>query len=175
MNSITQMVRPSLRVARVVYCTDLTRSGSRVIPLGIFGEIRLSHGYMGLGLKARSALSAAEMALIAPIFKTALANPFSYLAAEFDLAWAHADSRNSALDFLTMKHTAALSVLAPSQPAIERAWYRGLFREPEVEAKLKSAVSHEFDTLLADVPGDTPAPKGDAPVPVVRLQLAAAA
>ena len=176
MNNISQIVQPSLRVARVVYYADIAHSNGRVIPLGIFGEIRLSHGYGGLGLMARSALSDTELALVAPIFRSVLANPFNYLGTEFDLAWAHADMSNSALDFLTAKHSAALSVLASYQPAIERAWYRGLFRDPEVGAKLRSAISREFDALLAEIPpsGD-PLTTGEAPAPVVRLQLAQAA
>ena len=174
MNNITPMVRPSLRAARILYCTEMTRSNGRVVPLGVFCEIKLPHGH-GLALKARSALSAEEAALIAPIFRAPLTNPFGYLATEFDLAWDNFDG-TSALGYLANKHSTALSVLAPYEPAAERgAWYRGLFGEPEVQAKLKSAVNREFDLLLADFPppADSPAPQGEPPVPVVRLQLAA--
>ena len=166
MNNVTPMVRPSLRAARVVYYTDMTRSNSRVIPLGIFCEITLPHG-LGLGLKARSALSEEEAAALAPIFRGPLSNPFNFLAAEFDLAWGNGAS---ALDFLARKHAAALSVLAPYQPTAERSWYQG---EPEVRAKLENAVDREFAALLATIPpADTPAPKGDTrALPVVRTPI----
>lgn len=163
------IIRPSIRAARVVYLTNITRSGGRVIPLGVFCEInsRLGHG---LALKARSALTDDERAAVAPIFGERLSNPFNFLRGEFDAAWQAAPGK--CLDFLADRHTAALSVLAPYSPALGRSWHHGLLGKPDEEAKLKNAAIREFDALLTELPpGDAPAPS-DAP-PIVRVQLAA--
>jgi hypothetical protein len=168
--TVSRMIRPSLRASRVVYFSDMTRAGSRIIPLGVFCEIVHSGGH-GLALKARSVLTNGERAAVASIFGERLSDPFKFLCGEFDAAWSQAEP-GKCLDFLAAQHTAALSVLAPYSPAIERSWHRGLLGEPDAEAKLKNATMREFDALLTEVPpGDAPAPS-DAP-PIVRLQVAA--
>jgi hypothetical protein len=167
--TVSRMIRSSLRAARVVYFTNMTRSGGRIIPLGVFSEIVHSGGH-GLALKARSTLTDAERAAVASIFGERLSDPFKFLCGEFDAAWSQAEP-GKCLDFLAAQHTAALSVLAPYSTA-QRSWYQDLLGEPDAEAKLKNATIREFDALLAEgFPGDAPAP-GDAP-PIVRLQVAA--
>jgi hypothetical protein len=164
---------PSLRCGRAVFLTNMARpTNTSAIPLGVFCEIKTSQVH-ALALKARTLLSQNEIDAIAPVLRKPLANPFQFLSSEFDAAWAGGLETSGALAFLTKKHAAALSVLAPYHPATaDRAsWWRGLFGEPKVNALLESVVDGEFDSLLSEIP----CWDGPTPPPVLRMQLAAAA
>lgn len=166
--NVTKLVRPSLRCARVAYFTDMTSAAAGTIPLGVFCEIKTPHVH-GLALKARGLLSPKESKSIAPIFRQHLTNPFNFLSAEFDAAWAKVDD-GGALSFLTKKHAGALSILAPYQPVTESVgWWRGLLGEPEVDAMLGNAATAAFDQLMAEMPSWD----GPTLTPTLRLQLAA--
>jgi hypothetical protein len=138
----------TFRVAKIVYFTDLTRAGSRVIPLGSLAEVRLSHMH-GLALKARSGLKPDEVALVTPLIRNKLADPFEFLRAEFDLAW-HQATAGKAIEFLAQRHASSLSVLAPTDYS-ERHWLLSRLlhvRGEAVEGKLSDAVDSEFAELL---------------------------
>jgi hypothetical protein len=138
----------TFRVAKVVYFTDLTRAGSRVIPLGSLAEVRLSR-IRGLALKARTALKPDEVALVTPLIRDKLADPFVFLKVEFDLAWNNAPA-GKALEFLGKRHASSLSVLAPTDYS-ERHWLLGRLLHPRGEAvdgKLSDAIDSEFAELL---------------------------
>jgi hypothetical protein len=171
MNEVTRLVRPSMRCARVVYFTDMTRAGAGTIPLGVFCEIKTAHIH-GLALKARTLLGKREIGAITPVFRPHLTNPFKFLGAEFDAAWQQTDE-NCALGFLTRKHSTSLSALAPYHPAAaDRGWWRGLLAEPEVDALLKTVIDREFAALMTETPAWD---DGPGQPPVVRMQLAEAA
>lgn len=171
MNDVTKLVRPSMRCARVQYFLNMThRTEFDSIPLGVFCEIKTSQ-MRALALRARTRLSDNEANSITPVFRDHIINPFQYLAKEFDAAWASADT-SCALSFLTRKHSAALSVLAPYHPtAADRPWWQGLFGEPEVSSLLEQVIYAEFERLMDDVP-----PRDGPTKPsVLRVQLAKAA
>jgi hypothetical protein len=149
----------TFRVARIVYFTDLTRGSARVIPLGSLSEVSLPHIY-GLALKARSVLNSEELALVTPIIRDRLANPFAFLRSEFDLAWGKA-SPGKAIDFLADRHASSLSILAPSDYS-ERHWLLGRLlpvRDDAVEGKLSAAVDSEFAELLKSYGSHVAAPR----------------
>src|SRR4051812_19526463 len=106
------ILQPAFRVARIVYFTDLSRASARVVPLGTLAEVITPHVY-GLALKARAGLKADELALVTPLIREQMKNPFSFLRGEFDAAWENADP-GRAIDFLAGRHTSSLSVLAPT-------------------------------------------------------------
>ncbi len=148
MNTAKQL-DPFFKVARIVYFTDLTSAGARVIPLGSFGEVMLPHVH-ALALKARTALTAEELALISPLLRYRLESPFKFLRAEFDLAWKTGDY-GRALEFLTKKHSASLSILAPTDVTDYRHWLLQRLlpaRDDAVEGKLSSAIDNEFSELM---------------------------
>jgi hypothetical protein len=147
------------RVARIVYFTDLTSAKGRVIPLGSLAEVRLPHVH-ALALKARGALNKDELALITPLIRDKLADPFAYLRLEFDLAWSKAKSGH-AIEFLAQRHASSLSVLAPTDYS-ERGWLLSRLRAPRdeaVEGKLSAAVDSEFAELLKRYGGQVAAPR----------------
>jgi len=137
----------TFRVARIVYFTSLTSANARVIPLGSLSEVLLPQVH-GLALKARAALLPEELALISPLIRDRLENPFDFLRGEFDLAWKEA-AAGSAIEFLAARHASSLSVLAPTDYS-ERHWLlsRLFVREDAVEAKLSAAVDSEFSELI---------------------------
>jgi hypothetical protein len=159
MNNVVPILRPRLRAAHGVYFIDPTRPDSGIIPLGVFCEIITARGH-GLALKARSALAKVELAVIAPVFRDRLSNPFSYFSEEFDEAWDKA-APGQAIEFLAARHSAALSVLAPRSTSAIWDFFHG------DQAKLASAAKREYATLLDKPPIMSP--------PVERIQIAALA
>jgi len=149
----------SFRVARIVYFSDLTRAGARVIPLGSLSEVVLPHIY-GLALKARAALAEDELELIAPLIRERLTDPFAFLRGEFDLAWDTA-APGKAIDFLAGRHASSLSVLAPTDYA-EKGWLFSRLLVPRadaVEGKLSAAVDVEFSELVKTYGAHVAAPR----------------
>jgi hypothetical protein len=132
----------------VVYFTDMTRRDARIIPLGSFSEIMLPHVY-GLALKARSALTAEEADLIGPLLRERVADPFSFLREQFEMAWKEAKP-GSKIDFLTTRHRAAISILA-AHDVEEGGWWARFTRahKETIVLKLSDAVDREFADLLA--------------------------
>lgn len=152
-------IEPSFRVARIVYFTNLTRADARVIPLGTLSEVLLPHIH-GLALKARAGLLPDELALITPLIRDRLANPFAFLRSEFDLAWNEAPS-GKAMEFLAGRHASSLSVLAPTDYS-ERNWLLSRIlpvRDDAVEGKLSAAVDSEFSELLKRYGSHVAAPR----------------
>jgi hypothetical protein len=140
--------KPSFRVARIIYVGEMTKADARVIPLGSLSEVVLPHMH-GLALKARDNLRAAELEIVHPLMRERLSNPFAFLRSEFDAAWKEARA-GQALDFLAGRHTASLSVLAPTDFA-GRSWLFSRLlpaRKDAVIAKLVQAVDSEFAELM---------------------------
>lgn len=141
------MTDPEFRVARVVYIVDATRADTAIIPLGVFAEAS-NDKTRGLALKARKALTADELALVHPALRASLTDPFAYLHQQFNDAWDNAGS-GKALEFLTRRHSANLSVLAPKECA-EKNWLLTRLLNPSLDtfkAKLSTAADREYDNL----------------------------
>jgi hypothetical protein len=150
---------PSFKVARIVYFTNLTSDRARVIPLGTLSEVLMPHVH-ALALKAREDLAPDELALVSPLIREKLANPFAFLRMEFDKAW-EAAAPGRALEFLSKIHTTSLSVLAPTDYS-ERGWLLSRIMAPRgdaVEGKLSAAVDSEFSELLKRYGGHAAAPR----------------
>jgi hypothetical protein len=149
MSQAMSAIEPTFRVARIVYFADLTKVGSRVIPLGAFAEVTLPHVH-GLALKARASLKPVELSMISALLRDRITNPFAFLKSEFDLAWKSVEAGVRALDFLAGRHASSLSVLAPKNYS-ERTWLLQRLipaRNEAVEGKLSAAVDSEFSELL---------------------------
>jgi hypothetical protein len=152
-------VEPSFKVARIVYFTNLTSARARVIPLGSLSEVMTPHVH-ALALKAREGLAPDELALVSPLIREKLANPFAFLRMEFDKAWDAAEP-GRAIEFLAKIHTTSLSVLAPTDYS-ERGWLLSRIMPPRddaVEGKLSAAVDSEFSELLKRYGGHAAAPR----------------
>lgn len=152
-------IDPTFRVARIVYFTNLTRADARVIPLGTLSEVLLPHIH-GLALKARAELQSDELAMVTPLIRDRLANPFTFLRGEFDLAWDEA-APGKAIEFLAGRHASSLSVLAPTDYS-ERNWLLSRIlpvRDDAVEGKLSAAVDSEFSELLKHYGSHVAAPR----------------
>lgn len=156
MSNVASFVRPSLRVVRAVYFTNVTDAAAPVIPLGVFSEILLPQIH-GLALKARTSLSLTETGMIGPLMRDRLANPFSFLRDEFQEAWDHAEP-GECLNFLAQRHTAALSIPAAREFAAAGFWL-SLIRRETAEVKLSDAIDHEFAALPSNDRTNAPAPK----------------
>lgn len=149
----------TFRVARIVYFTDLTHANSRVIPLGSLSEVMLPHVH-GLALKARDVLLPEELALMSPLIRDRLLNPFAFLRGQFDEAWENAGA-GEALEFLARRHASSLSVLAPTDYS-ERHWLLNRIlpvRDEAVETKLSDAVDSEFAELVKQYGSHAAAPR----------------
>jgi hypothetical protein len=156
MSSVHQLVPRSLRVARIVYFTDLTQVDARVIPLGALSEITHRNVH-GLALTARGELDAKEIELINPLLRQRLAHPFNFLREEFQTAWDGAEP-GEALAFLAERHGSSLSVLRP-RPVGEAAWWQKLWSSPRIETKLVEAVDTEFASLMREYTDKEPEPE----------------
>jgi hypothetical protein len=85
-----------VRVMHISYRCDVTKPSASVVPLGVMTDLRISSFY-GLGLRARTALSADELNLIGGIMRPSIANPFQMLKKIFDTLW-HDSDRDAFLD-----------------------------------------------------------------------------
>lgn len=132
-----------LRISRVVYFTNLQRTDSLEIPVGIVGEVTLS-SIRAIGTAFRPIFSAGELELMGPLMKGFLANPTNALWPE--IVGIFEDSEpGMALDLFAQRHTSSLSVLAPAPFDVPRQW---LF-ERDAE-RLKEIVSDRLKVILTD-------------------------
>ena len=157
MSNVANFVRSSLRVSRVIYFTNVTSAAAPIIPLGVFAEIMLPQVH-GLALKARSSLTPSETAMIGPLLRDRLADPFSFLREEFQEAWDHA-APGEALNFLARRHTAALTIPAARDFVSAGSWLAFMRRSETVEVKLSTAIDQEFAALLRVDHTNEPVPK----------------
>ncbi|TMJ92917.1 MAG: hypothetical protein E6G77_24890 [Alphaproteobacteria bacterium] len=76
-----------------------------------------------------------EAALITPLLRDKLADPFEFWKVEFDLAFSKVKKEGGdALDFLAKRHASSLSVLAPTDYAPERQWLLSRLFAPRDDA-----------------------------------------
>lgn len=72
-----------LRIIKIAYHCDLTKAGSRVIPLGVLADLRAT-GVYGLGLVACQSLSENEASHIGGLIRARISAPFEFLSTIFD-------------------------------------------------------------------------------------------
>lgn len=72
-----------LRIIEIAYHCDLTKTGGRVIPLGVMVDMRAT-GVYGLGLVARQRLTEDESSYVGALIRARISAPFDYLLTIFD-------------------------------------------------------------------------------------------
>jgi hypothetical protein len=107
MNMISTAFRPArLRTLEITYRCDLGRTDGQVIPLGILAELTVQ-GVYGLGLCARSKISAEEAALIGQLMRSELKSPYAHLLSVFRSVFDSERSRD-AFSRLPTEHSHSL-------------------------------------------------------------------
>jgi hypothetical protein len=107
MNTINPAFRPArLRTLEITYKCDLSRTDGRVIPLGVLAELTVQ-GVYGLGLVARSKISAEEARLIGELMRSELKSPYAHLLSVFKSVFDDARSRD-AFSRLPTEHSYSL-------------------------------------------------------------------
>jgi hypothetical protein len=151
--AVSRFPMGQLRISRVVYFTNLQRTDSLEIPVGVVGEVTLS-SLRGIGTALRPAFSPEELDLMGPLMRDFLADPRKALWPEIVDIFENSKS-GEALDLFASRHTASLSVLAPTPHEIPRQWL--LERDPDrlgaiVGDRMKVILTDEYFNLL--FPGD---------------------
>jgi hypothetical protein len=144
-----------LRISRVVYFTNLQRTDSREIPVGVVGEVTLS-GLRGVGTAFRPSFSTDELALMGPLMRDILTHPSDVLWPEF-LEIFKTREPGAALDLFAQRHASSLSVLAPTPLDVPRQWLleRDNTRLQEiVRDRIKVILTDEYFKFLFPPRGD---------------------
>ena len=76
-----------MRFSAITFHTDVGRSDSAVIPIGVMAEIYVPKRVYAVGLIARTDLSSDELQFASELVKPLVAKPFKYLSAQFEKAW----------------------------------------------------------------------------------------
>jgi hypothetical protein len=116
MNTINTAFRPArLRTLEITYRCDMGRTDGRVIPLGVLAELTVQ-GVYGLGLVARSKISAEEAELIGQLMRSELKAPYAHLLSVFKSVYDDEWSRD-AFSRLPTEHS--YSLYFKERPAID--------------------------------------------------------
>jgi hypothetical protein len=142
--TVSRLPTGRLRISRVVYFTDLQRTDSREIPVGVVGEVTLS-SLRGVGSAFRPNFSEGELSLMGPFMKDFLAKPTQALWPEFLKIFESGEPSSSALDLFARRHASSLSVLAPEPVDVPRQWL--LERDG---ARLVKIVRERMKVVLTD-------------------------
>jgi hypothetical protein len=132
-----------LRVSRVLYLTNLQRTDSLEIPVGIVGEATLPT-LRAIASAFRPTFDAGELKLVGPLMRDVLKNPSAALWPEIVEIFEKSEP-GIALDEFAQRHTSSLSVLAPEPIDVPRQWL--LERS---EDRLSEIVSDRMKTILTD-------------------------
>jgi hypothetical protein len=71
---ITRLPTGQIRVSRIIYITDMLRSDTREIPVGVIGEITLPT-LLGIGTAIRPAFTDIELSLMGPTARAIVTAP----------------------------------------------------------------------------------------------------
>lgn len=159
--TVLRLATGHLRVSRIVYLSDLLRSDSREIPIGVVVEARVD-GLKGIGAALRPALSDDELALVGPIMRAKLQDPMPSLWPQIAGAL-FSECGSSPLDVLCSQFRSSLSMLAPKALSVPRQW---LLDRPIEEMEeivrdgMHSVLTNEYFDLLFPNPS-TPDPRVD--------------
>lgn len=147
-----------LRISRIVYFTNLQRTDSLEIPVGLAGEVTLP-SLRAICMALRPSFSAEERGLMGPLMRDLLGDPRKALWPEFADIFEHSKP-GEALDLFAGRHTASLSVLAPGPHEVPRQWL--LERDTDrlsiiVGDRMKVILTDEYFNFLFPPRGDGPA------------------
>jgi hypothetical protein len=130
-------------LARIVYFTDLRRSDSPIVPIGVVAEVTLN-GLTGIGTALRPTLDDSELHQVGPWMREALRDPMRSLWPEMEKALITAPS-GTALQVFSALHQSSLSVLSPQALDVPKQW----LLERDYDA-LKSLVSARLNVTLTE-------------------------
>lgn len=141
--TVSRLPTGRLRISRVVYFTNLQRTDTLEIPVGVVAEVTLST-LRGIGTAFRPSFNADELALMGPLMKDILATPSDTLWPEF-LEIFEGSAPGSALDLFASRHASSLSILSPAPFDVPRQWL--LERDA---ARLEEIVRDRMKVILTD-------------------------
>lgn len=143
MTVVLRMPTGRLRLSRMVYFSDLQRSDSREIPVGVVGEVAL-HPLRAIGIAVRPSFTEAELDLMGPTMRAFLRSPIDTLWPEMIAAFEDSATK-SPLDAFAAHHASSFSVLAPEDHNVPLQWL--LQKNSE---KLSELVGDRMKVLLVD-------------------------
>jgi|SRR5665213_2741617 len=110
-NSVTSLHQARRLQSHILYRCDLQHSNSVNIHLGVLIEF-IGADWNVLGMAVRTDLSEAEIAAVAPAWRTRLACPFKYFEPEIERAWRDAES-GKCIELLASEYSASLLIEPP--------------------------------------------------------------
>jgi hypothetical protein len=97
----------TLRILKISYRCDLSRTDGLIIPLGILADMRAANTYV-LGLVARKSLSVDEAFQVGELVRADISAPFNYLDPIFENV-IHAPAPGEAFEALQDKYSLSLA------------------------------------------------------------------
>jgi hypothetical protein len=146
MDNIIQLPTGRLRIARVVYFTDLLHSDTRELHVGIIAEVSLPEVW-GIGTALRQGFSEAELSLMGPTAREILTDPTEYLWPIVRNAFT-ASPPGQTLDHLLARYASSISILAPENLEVPRKWLVGAADMESVEKRFRVTLEDEYYKFL---------------------------
>ena len=140
----------ALRVSRITYFTDLLRSDTRELPVGVVAEVTLP-GLCGIGVAMRTAYSEHELGLLGPAARALRSQPTERLWPDFKATFLNEGRSGRTLERLSERFSSSLSVLAPSALEVPRQWLLisdATRLQSAVEARLRVTLLDEYFKLF---------------------------
>jgi hypothetical protein len=167
MDNIIRLPTGQLRIARVVYFTDLIHSDSRELPVGVIAEVALPD-LTGIGTALRASFSAPEYELMGPTARGLLADPIEHfwpvILEEFERT-----PTGRTLERLLARYASSLSILAPETIEVPRQWLTGQQDLDSVQRRFHVALEDEYYKFLFP-------PRETAPgIPAIQEEMKQAA
>jgi len=141
--AVSRIPMGQLRISRVIYFTNLQRTDSLEIPVGVVGEVTLS-SLRAVATALRPTFNPEELGLMGPLMRDFLADPRKALWPEIVKIFEHTNP-GEALDLFASRHTSSLSVLAPGPHEVPRQWL--LERDTD---RLSDLVREGMKAILTD-------------------------
>jgi hypothetical protein len=165
MDTLVKVPVGQLRIARIVYFTDLIHSDSRELPVGIVAEVTLPD-LRGIGTALRPGFPAAELAMMGPTARELLTSPTDYLWPICKDTFL-ASERGQTLDQLMALYSSSLSILAPATIEVPRQWLiTSVERRTEsVEKRFRVTLEDEYYKFLF------PPRETDPEVPTIEEEI----
>lgn len=120
MTAVSRFPTGRLRISRIVYFTDLQRTDSRELPIGVVAEAALS-SLRAVGTALRPNFTQVELAMMGPLMREILSSPTDALWPEIVEIFETGEPGRT-LDLFAQRHASSLSVLAPVPLEVPRRW-----------------------------------------------------
>jgi hypothetical protein len=155
--TVSRLPTGRLRISRIIYFTNLQRTDSREIVVGVAGEVTLT-SLRAIGTALRPSFSADELGLMGSFMRKFLASPTDALWPEIVEIFKDSEP-GAALSLFASRHASSLSVLEPAPLDVPRQWL--LERDPVrlekiVRDRLKVILTDEYFKLLFPPRDDGP-------------------